>query len=56
MGFTKDKDTHNQKCCDRVLETVEDYVGGGSHYWVLKCEFCKKEYSFDTYSFKLMPN
>lgn len=35
------------------LETVEDYVGGGSHYWVYRCPECRKQYYFDTYSFEL---
>jgi hypothetical protein len=51
--FTKHKDGHRQKCCDKPLTTLEDYYGGGSHYWHLKCDHCNNEYVYDTYEFKL---
>lgn len=55
MAFTKDKDKHNQKCklCGQKLRTVEDYIGGGSHYWLLMCDGCNKYYDYDTYAFEL---
>ena len=53
MSFTKDKYTHGQTCCDQPLVSYDDYSGGGSHYWYLKCKVCKKVYEYDTYSFEL---
>ena len=55
MGFTEYKDTHKQKCelCDINLEALEDYFGGGSHYWHLKCPSCDQDCYFDTHRFIL---
>ena len=38
-----------------VLSCVNDYIGGGSHYWHLRCDQCSREYYFDTYRFCLEP-
>jgi hypothetical protein len=35
------------------LRCLEDYYGGGSHYWTLRCDKCGKRYTFDTYGFEL---
>ena len=51
--MTKDKDSHSQMCCNVSLTTIEDYIGGGSHYWVLQCDVCKQKYTYDTYRFEL---
>ena len=53
--MTKDKNTHGQSCkkCKKKLTTVQDYIGGGSHYWLLKCNKCERFYAFDTYGFVL---
>ncbi len=55
MPFTKYKNDHYQNCkvCNNKLTTIEDYISGGSHYWVLVCKKCNKYYTYDTYSFKL---
>ena len=49
------KNKHNQLCpmCFRKLNTITNYVGGGSHYWHLQCPLCHTEYYYDTYRFKL---
>ena len=39
--------------CGGRLECLEDYIGGGSHYWVLNCSKCRKLFIYDTYRFKL---
>lgn len=39
--------------CAGTLSSVEDYTGGGSHYWILKCGSCECRFSYDTYSFEL---
>ena len=46
-----------QSCphCVIPLTCLNDYIGGGSHYWHLRCDQCEREYSFDTYRFKLEP-
>ncbi len=53
--FTEHKDSHKQSCprCSKKLETIKDYIGGGSHYWVLNCKECDVTYTYDTYRFKL---
>ena len=51
--FTKDKNNHKQEHCGKALLTLEDYIGGGSHYWVLFCTECKKRFTFDTHRFEL---
>ena len=35
------------------LTCLDDYTGGGSHYWTLRCDTCQRGYYFDTYRFKL---
>lgn len=54
-GTTKFRNKHHQMCphCKTKLETTEDWIGGGSHYWTLKCKSCTREYTYDTYLFKL---
>ena len=37
------------------LTCLNDYIGGGSHYWHLQCPSCGREYAFDTYRFALEP-
>jgi len=55
---------HNQVCpyCtynlyDKVekvsLYVLEDWFGGGSHYWNLQCVLCEKVFEYGTYDFKL---
>ena len=39
--------------CDVVLVCLNDYIGGGSHYWSLQCPECWQQYYYDTYSFRL---
>lgn len=39
--------------CRRPLVCVSCWIGGGSHYWHLRCPLCEKEFQFDTYRFKL---
>lgn len=53
--LTEYANTHNQKCpeCAVSLRTLDDYFGGGSHYWHLECPSCKSQYYFDTYRFVL---
>jgi hypothetical protein len=53
--FTNAKDAHFQKChlCERTLTTLEDYMGAGSHYWILACAKCFIRFTYDTYEFKL---
>lgn len=38
---------------DTPLECLDDYVGGGSHYWTLFCWKCDTRYTYDTYRFQL---
>jgi len=61
VWFTKYKDDHKKrpnltrKCmdCSAILETMEDYYGGGSHYWCHICPMCHERYTYDTYGFTL---
>jgi transcription elongation factor Elf1 len=39
--------------CGSSLKVVDDWVGGGSHYWALACLSCGDRYAYDTYRFKL---
>lgn len=39
--------------CGATVVIVEDWIGGGSHYWMLKCNKCGLKHQFDTYRFKL---
>jgi len=41
--------------CDTLLFCPEDYIGGGSHYYVFQCPECKQGFSFGTYDFTLRP-
>ena len=44
-----------QECwrCHVPLVCEGDYVGGGSHYWELRCPACDERYQYDTYGFRL---
>ena len=55
MSFTEYKDHHKQDCpkCKIKLITLQDYLGGGSHYWYLFCTECGQEFQYDTYRFEL---
>lgn len=46
---------HGQDCprCRRPLDCLDDYIGGGSHYWHLDCPLCKLEFTYDTYRSEL---
>jgi hypothetical protein len=35
------------------LDCLNDYIGGGSHYWTLQCPACLTVYYYDTYRFML---
>jgi hypothetical protein len=35
------------------LRTIEDWFGGGSHYWLLECVICDRTFAYDTYRFVL---
>lgn len=37
------------------LDCIDDYIGGGSHYWHLQCRVCSADYTYDTYRFALEP-
>jgi len=41
--------------CHVPLACISCWIGGGSHYWRLRCPSCEKEFQFDTYRFKLEP-
>lgn len=40
-------------CCGVELKCTCCYAGGGSHYWMLKCEKCGMRYGYDTHAFEL---
>lgn len=42
-------------CCRAPLECLGCYVGGGSHYWALRCSKCDSRFSYDTHGFDLYP-
>lgn len=35
------------------LSCIDDYIGGGSHYWTLICTVCQRIHYYDTYLFTL---
>ena len=39
--------------CSSPLRCIDDYVGGGSHYWWLTCGPCYRDFVYDTYRFVL---
>jgi hypothetical protein len=39
--------------CQQPLACTEDYIGAGSHYWVLRCDPCDTRYVYDTYRFRV---
>lgn len=41
------------KLDSNLLYCVNDYIGGGSHYWHLWCGKCGTHYVYDTYRFQL---
>lgn len=47
--------TRDQECwrCHVPLACEDDYIGGGSHYWSLRCPACDERYDYDTYGFRL---
>ena len=49
------EDLKEQSClfCDGALECTEDYIGGGSHYYVFHCPACKRRFTLSTYDFTL---
>ena len=52
----KYRSEHNQACphCKaKPLDVFMNYPAGGSHYWHLFCAECQREYTYDTYRFKL---
>jgi hypothetical protein len=51
---TKDSDRHGQNCphCGSPLACVNDYIGGGSHYWMLRCD-SHGLFEYGTYDWKL---
>jgi len=59
MPTTAAKDAHKQKCCcceeacGYYLRTLHDYIGGGTHYWVLSCDWCSALYTYDNHASKL---
>lgn len=48
-------DNHDQQCptCNQGLRSIQDYIGAGSHYWVLTCNKCDKRFTYDTHCFEL---
>ena len=46
---------HQRYTTPPALDCLNDYIGGGSHYWHLACPECKREFVFDTYRFTLEP-
>lgn len=35
------------------LFCIDDYAGGGSHYWFLFCQECKRLYTYSNYDYEL---
>lgn len=49
------KDKHGQVCpdCNHPLATIQNSIGGGSHYWLLRCEKCKSSFHYSNYDDEL---
>lgn len=39
--------------CDTLMYCIECWIGGGSHYWVLRCPRGSVLYTYDTYRFEI---